>query len=297
MYTIIKSENMIQSILFFCLFFYLLKESLGKKQKMVLIGDSHGIRLYNRFKEHYRCRTNIAIDNAIDGRYPNTDYWSKNGEINGLIVHTRDCGVCLSQKSICHNEEIATIEYIAMEYSMDTEVSTIRTSWDKTCDGHPGDVWCQHSSTTQEFIFGEWFSKLNNTCPDIIYHLGSTIQDISRRTERGYRRNMIWMFDLIEDFLDTECTNSKYFFSTTPRVAESKVLLPYRNFTNNNIISRYNDISLSVFPRHPRMFKAIDIYNLSVTLDDNIYLDAFHLSKSIYDDIVHEFRDIIANIV
>lgn len=172
---------------------------------------------------------------------------------------------------------------------MDTEVTTTRSSWEKTCDAHPGDAWCSHSTSTQEFIFGEWWRQGLNNCPDIIYQLGSATHDISRRNERGYRRSMIWMFDLISEFLDVSCPQTVYYYSMTPRVAETKVPLKYRAHTKNSIISRFNAIALEVFPSHPRMFKALDLYNFTSGLTDDSFLDAAHVKGEIYENIINRF--------
>jgi hypothetical protein len=133
-----------------------------EKTNIALIGDSNSFRLTVGFEDNLSC-IGSQNEQQAEGRLPRTEYWSRDGKITGVNIHSRDCGGCNSRKAEC-TSKVNHIEYVTMEYVMDTEVSTLRTYWDKTCTAMTTgllerDVECYQSLTTQEFIFGEYWNK------------------------------------------------------------------------------------------------------------------------------------------
>lgn len=277
------------AILFLILF---VGNIVGKKKiRLALVGDSTGFRVTKELVELLNCALHDN-ENPVNGREPNINYFSQGGKISGIIAHTRDCGGCQSRRGTCRSRLVSALEYLTMEYVMDTELATSRTSWGGLCSGHPGDVYCEQSPTTQEFVFGEWWTSSRNTCPDVIFHLATNVHDIARRSTVGYRRSVTWMFGVIAEFLDVSCPDTKYYWSTAARVEEAKVPKEYRNVTKNEKIVEFNQIALNSFPKHERMFLGFDQYNYSLLLDISRYTDAVHLSKSTYHDMGKKFLQI-----
>lgn len=261
-----------------------------EKTKLALIGDSNSLRLSILFEDNLACHT-TQNEQQADGHIPNADYWSRDGKITGVTIHSRDCGGCNSRNAQCDNK-VSQIEYVTMEYVMDTELSTLRTYWSKTCTAMEtgldrGDVECYQSLTSQEFIMGEYWNKNDNTCPDIISHINTAVHDISRFTSEIYKRNIAWFFEVVKYFLDVYCTSTIYVYSTAPRVNEKHVPPQFKSLTTNEHISDFNKIALEVFNKmnHTRMVFGLDIHAITSEFPDSDYLDAVHLEKSRYNEI------------
>ena len=103
---------------------------------------------------------------------PDVAYVSTNNNISrsDLRFQKRECVGCKSQLKKCslsHNRSVL-IEYVVMEFTLDTEVSAYRTP----CLGQ-----CLHSNTNQQFIFREY---LKGDYPDLIL-LFSNAHDRARK--------------------------------------------------------------------------------------------------------------------
>lgn len=124
----IVNKNMIVLIvlLLFCIF----KTSIGmidypqkEKTKLALIGDSNSLRLSVLFENNLSCRR-TTDEQQVEGHVPTLEYWNRNGKITGLVVHNRDCAGCNARSAVC-DKKVSHIEYVTMEYVMDTVYNTI----------------------------------------------------------------------------------------------------------------------------------------------------------------------------
>lgn len=87
-----------------------------------------------------------------------------------------------------------------MEHVMDNEIITLRNNWQRSCTDQPNyKTLCKQSITTQEYIFGEYFTNGNQlqSCPDLILHLGTNVHDMGRRTSKMYRIAIVWMYPFV----------------------------------------------------------------------------------------------------
>ncbi|KAI0240280.1 hypothetical protein LSAT2_009042, partial [Lamellibrachia satsuma] len=113
------------------------------------------------------------------------NYFTKgtNLKASDIIVHHRDCTGCKSSAVSCTDGSLKVyLEYIAMDFFQDTEVTTVRNRWQKNCLQRTG---CHQSNTNQEFILGEY---LVGNYPDVIL-LFSSNHDKGRyrlQTVRAY---------------------------------------------------------------------------------------------------------------
>ena len=298
---LIPFNNIIMIRIILIIFLYVINGINGKlnlpereKTNIALIGDSNSFRLTVGFEDNLRCTT-TGNEQQAEGRLPRLEYWSRDGQITGVNIHSRDCGGCNSRRADCANK-VSHIEYITMEYVMDTEVSTLRTYWDKTCTAMTTgllerDVECYQSITTQEFLFGEYWNKNEGTCPDIISHINTAVHDISRFTTDIYRRNVRWFFEVVKYFLDVYCPNTIYLYSTAGRVNENHVPDIFKSLTTNAHITEFNNIALEIFNtmNHERMIFAFDVNAITTAYPDSDYLDAVHLQKHRYNEMAIHF--------
>lgn len=165
---------------------------------------------------------------------------------------------------------------------MDNEMTTLRNYWEKTCverDEEPS--LCYQSITTQEYLFGEYFSSSANTCPDVIYHMGTHVHDMSRRTTEQYRSSVTWMFSTIKIFLDNICPDTTYYWSPSSRILEIVVPHKFKKISTNNKVLEFNDIATKTLLSfgHSRMLLGFDQFNFTLHMDVKLYRDDMHLKK------------------
>lgn len=153
------------------------------------------------------------------------------------------------------------------------------------------DVECYQSLTTQEFLFGEFWNKNDETCPDVISHINTAVHDISRFTPEMYRRNVKWFFEVVKYFLNVYCPSTIYIYSSAGRVNEQHVPPQFKTLTTNAHVNDFNDIALEIFNemKHDRMKFGVDLHKLTLQFPDSDYLDAVHLQRARYDDIAKLF--------
>ena len=104
-----------------------------------------------------------------------------------LRFQLRDCSGCKSQLKTCTLAagRSVLIEYVVMEFLMDTEVTTYR----KACPGQ-----CLHSNTHQQFIFGEY---LRGNYPDLIL-LFSNVHDRVRKYRAVIKAEVNYLIQLLQ---------------------------------------------------------------------------------------------------
>jgi hypothetical protein len=178
-----------------------------------------------------------------------------------------------------------------MEYVMDNEITTLRNHWEHTCLDKPNyKTLCKQSITTQEYIFGEYFSdpinstSSSSTCPDLILHLGTNVHDMGRRTSKLYYIAIQWMYSIIQVFLDDICPNTTYYWSTASKINEAMVPDKFKNSSVDSKILEFNKIASQTLLsyHHNRMLIGFDQYNFSSYLHPSKYKDAIHFHGGSY---------------
>ena len=137
--------------------------------KLTVLGDSNGRRYFlatQRILEKImKCH---VIKQANKSTLPDAVYYTKGTRLNAkdIVVHHRDCKGCYGMLISCTDGKMTVqVEYVAMEFFLDTEVTTVRNRWLNNCRTNKVTKMCSHSNTNQEFIFGEY---LKGNYPDVI---------------------------------------------------------------------------------------------------------------------------------
>ena len=133
-----------------------------------------------------RCKTLKTEGGPL--RKPDISYFTKYSNVSkeDHRFQLRDCLGCESQLKTCNlsaNRSVL-IEYVVMEYLMDTEVTTYR----KACPGQ-----CLYSNNHQQFIFGEY---LSGNYPDRIL-LFSNVHDRIRKHGAVIKAEVNYLIELI----------------------------------------------------------------------------------------------------
>lgn len=193
---------------------------------IIMMGDSTCSRQSNSFTRLHNCHI-ISRENS-GGKMPDLNYWSRNNSILNIQTHYRDCSGCNSYRAKCN---FGHFEYITMEFLHDTELTTRRNAWEKSCNNNPDYTrFCSQSSTTQEFLFNEYL----HICPDIIYHVSTGVHDIARYKPHQFKRNAVWFYALIDEF-HVRCPNTLYYWGTSGRISEALVPERFKNWTTNEV--------------------------------------------------------------
>jgi hypothetical protein len=187
-------------------------------KRIVIFGDSNGWRYlecYFKILErgrlvvrNYQTRNEQEMIMTEMTSIPTISYFVREPwiKLQHLQVRLRDCYSCLSTLVQCKlpqsNGSTArelSIEYIALEFTIDAEVTTHRTHWTGTCwSGY----MCEHSATYQEFILKEY---LRGQYPDVVFFFAST-HDIVRFRLRHLRQNFDFLFGLMDIYLPMNTT-------------------------------------------------------------------------------------------
>ena len=101
-------------------------------------------------------------------RKPDVNYFTNGTKLKAseIAVHHRDCGGCTRTAMSCTDKitEI-NLEYIVMEFFLDTEVTTVRNQWQKNCIPAKDPSICRKSNTNKEFIL---VGCLEGNYPDVM---------------------------------------------------------------------------------------------------------------------------------
>ena len=146
-------------------------------RRFLLLGDSNGHRLHGQFLSQvkgsgFRCRTVKAESEKLK----TAAYFASGTNINkgDVKVEKRGCSSCLSSLTTCVKNSTGTsleiqLEFLIMNFYLDTEVITYRTKTLGNCPKAP--ARCKSSNTYQELIFLEY---LKGNFPDVIIILGNS---------------------------------------------------------------------------------------------------------------------------
>ena len=147
--------------------------------KVAILGDSNGGMFAKALvtliqQDSGGCvlhKSEIGLNNF----FPEPSYYLGADPHNVTVTHKRDCYGCNSAVYRCtRGSRQVDVEYISMEFTMDTEISTFRIHRKynfPTCgtDGFPDNKRpCPQSHTTQEFVLKEYFPLTGY--PDLIFY-------------------------------------------------------------------------------------------------------------------------------
>ena len=172
-------------------------------KKILILGDSNGRHYFEAFVKllssrgsknfMYSCKK--KKEETAGTWMPDVTYFLKDRDIKTTDVryHRRDCRSCKSVLSKCVSQDglsEVVVEYIVMEYLIDTEVSTLRSH--EPCTFHLTN--CSQSNTYQEFIFGEY---LKGNYPDFTFVFGNS-HDIRRKQHHQLKADMQYLLSIIQ---------------------------------------------------------------------------------------------------
>ena len=167
--------------------------------RFVILGDSNGKRyaeaLVRQLSDNDGNCTEIKKENKPRFQ-PDATYFKNGKHIDQAYIktHLRDCSKCESKLVICSvTDNIQVhVEYIAMEFLLDTEITTYRI-YHNAKDCPPGHQ-CFQSNTYQEFILRQY---LAGRYPDILLVCLNT-HDHMRKSMPVLRADMRYLLNLIQ---------------------------------------------------------------------------------------------------
>ena len=190
---------------------------LRKNVKRVLVlGDSNGLGYFHVITGFVKRCTTLKTERG-PLREPDISYFAKYSNVSkeDLRFQLRDCSGCKSQLKKCtlSANRSVLIEYVVMEYLMDTEVTTYR----EACPGQ-----CLHSNTHQQFIFGEYLSA---NYPDLIL-LFSNVHDRIRKQRAVIKAEVNYLIELIRALVPA---STEFVWLTNKDDDETKSPLKWQN--------------------------------------------------------------------
>ena len=171
--------------------------------RIMLLGDSNGSK-YNiamiKFITDILSASCVQIKRE-DPRTMRPDplYFVKNSSVprKNIVIHERDCFSCKSTLTECHVDSLSfniTVEYIAMEYVLDNEVTTFRS---RTLCQNLKRKPCDYSITYQEFLFKEYLSA---NYPDLLLILMNS-HDKARKSPPKMGKDTVYFADILDMYL------------------------------------------------------------------------------------------------
>ena len=271
-----------------------IRECLTRRnvKKIIVLGDSNGLRYFRAMNKllgkFLKCR---IVKEEQGMTKPDVSYFTNGTKLKAsdIVVHHRDCHGCLSATMSCRDSTTQIIlEYVVMEYFLDTEVTTVRNNWEKNCHRSKEAPLCRQSNTYQEFIFSEYLPS--NKYPDVIL-LFSGNHDKARAGLGKVRGDMEYLKMLIKKYV---AKKSKVFWFS--KIAENsqqkrdkywKDLIYDEKWTTNPFIERLNfelfDVLRTEFNETGgKMLPFFDIYNMSLGVLDWA-VDGMHRMPIWYD--------------
>ncbi|KAI0221353.1 hypothetical protein LSAT2_027292 [Lamellibrachia satsuma] len=268
--------------------------------KLVVLGDSNGMRYFRATKrlleQSMKCRT-VKIERGTT--MPDVSYFTTRTDLKAsdIVVHHRDCRGCKSNAVSCTKGSLKVyLEYIVMEFFLDTEVTTVRNQWQKNCRKRIG---CRQSNTNQEFILGEY---LVGNYPDVIL-LFSSNHDKGRYGLQTVRAHIDYLKVLINMYVPKR--TQLFWFNKISETLHKKPQI-WRNVTfddkskTNEQIERLNRELFDVL--RPELMRKdgkistfFDLYNMSLGVS-HWSLDGAHWRSQWYDVVLSNwFQTFCAN--
>ena len=262
-------------------------------KKIVVLGDSNGLRYFRATKKllatFLKCRT-VKEERAMTK--PDVSYFTKGTKLKAsdIVVHHRDCSGCKSVAASCSdNSKKIDIEYISMEFYLDTEVTTVRNAWIKNCHPSKEASYCRQSNTNQEFILGEY---LEGNYPDVLL-LFSGNHDKARAGLTKIRGDMEYLKMLVKRYVPKQ--TKVFWFSKIPENRKQKSK-HWRDMTfdgkwkTNPFLERLNyelfDVLRAEFEEPGgNILPFFDMYNMSFDVLHWTY-DGIHRKAEWYDAVL-----------
>ena len=243
-------------------------------KRMLFLGDSNGIKYFETMvdllNQTFSCK--LEKEHRSPNYMPDVTYFTNGTRLNAIdiVVHYRDCRQCYETLVACsapheHGDSFTVkLEFLAMEYFLDTEVTTVRTKKQKNI-GRAG--W-HHSTSTQEFIFSEYLKM--QPYPDVIL-LFSSNHDKARNVLEKMRADMEYLKSLINLYVPS--TTELFWFSILSEHNDKKPKA-YRNrkyerkYAANEYIQLTNrhlfEVLLPEWSKRDSVIKPFfDIYSMS----------------------------------
>ncbi|KAK2185966.1 hypothetical protein NP493_215g00022 [Ridgeia piscesae] len=237
---------------------------------------------------------------------PDIDYFTKDTNLNpyDIVIHNRDCRGCTSCLVLCEANNITgsrqnsrlQLEYVAMEFFMDTEVTTVRNRWLKNCPRVNGASFCRQSDSHQEFIFREY---LHDNYPDVVL-LFSSSHDKTRHDLAMIVQNIYNLKSLIKQFLPA--TTRVFWFSSIGENLDKKPSSWRRarfdgNFTMDEQIQRINKALFNVLlpelrQDHSTISTFFDLFAMSREVL-HWSQDGVHLINTWYDTVISNWLQML----
>ena len=257
----------------------------------LIIGDSNGLRyadaLVQLLSSGHKNACKTTKREGGDSFTPDIKYFKTRDQIQerDFRFHHRDCGGCKSLRRECLFDGIKiTVEHIAMEFVLDTEITTYRGFHNpEACK--PGQQ-CFQSNTYQEMIFSEY---LQRQYPDVIM-LFQNSHDRMRKSLGVFDVNINYLVKLVENIVPQN--------TTVVWLSELEEYPPKKNVIWGNLTLEggFND-SEHIHEFNKRLFGAIkpivgkpnnnmhgffDLQKLSHTILPYWSLDGMHFDSSWY---------------
>ncbi len=256
--------------------------------KLVVLGDSNGLRYYRAtmrlLRRFMTCETLKMEENGV--HTPDPEYFTKGTKLKAsdIVVHNRDCGGCISTAAKCSDNTIEIyIEYITMEFYVDTEVTTVRTKWQNNCHPSKEAPMCHQSNTNQEFILSEY---LESSYPDVIL-LFSGNHDKMRSGQTKMRGDMEYLKMLIKKYVPMQ--TKVFWFSKITQFSqqESKSrkvggISPLNAFLERLNLQLFDVLRTEFVETGGRILPFFDIFDMSLGVPDWA-LDGIHRRDEWYD--------------
>ena len=260
---------------------------------IIVLGDSNGLRYFRATKKLLEqfliCRT---LKQEIKYSIPDVSYFTKGTKLKAsdIVVNHRDCGGCRSITESCSdNSTKINVEYISMEFYLDTEVTTVRNKWQKNCHASSEASYCRQSNTNQEFILGEY---LEDNYPDVLL-LFSGNHDKARAGLTKIRGDMEYLKMLVKKYVPQQ--TKVFWFSKITENQQQKQqywrdLIFDGKWKTNPFLERLNyelfDVLRTEFMETDwHILPFFDIYDMSLGVLDWT-LDGIHRKAEWYDAVI-----------
>ncbi|CAH1772915.1 unnamed protein product [Owenia fusiformis] len=270
---------------------------------ILLVGDSTATRyaraFVNAFKTTYKCR--LEKKENAGYKEPDMRYFS-NIPQEDMYFHTRECYGCDSFLYNCSNDSIGksnvrhsgshvTIEYVSMEYFMDTEITTLRFPHGKTknkCRKTNQYAPCEQSPTSQEFIFNEYLQlKSHEAYPQLILLIANH-HETRMRDAANFKRTFTWFLDVVNNSIKNHPETRVIWLEPT-FVEESKQSNPdvkNRQFKN---VELYNEAKKQLIPyfseQYPRFWPFYGVMKISERVP-GWNQDGIHFNMEYYESMI-----------
>ena len=253
--------------------------------KIVILGDSNGIRYWNALIgllriDGWNCTT-VKEEQPTEPGIPDPTYFVRKPTIplEDIRFRTRDCHGCISTLGQCSlGEKQLEIEYLALEFMLDSEVTTMRKISSKCA----GLIYCPHADTYQEFIFREY---LADRYPDVLLFFTS-IHDIIRHTLKHIKLSANFFFNLVESYMPPDSyviiMDGMKRDSTDSRRYENKWTANEMQVLHNNIV--YETVYSRLINPQLHWYAFPTLFDNSTTTN-HMYADYVHRTPAWYTSV------------